>query len=170
MKALIGRKFNSLLVLECVGVHSPSRYKMYRCECECGKETIVRSSFLRNGHTKSCGCLQKKVGDGTLKHAHAKRNQISATYISWRAMIDRCSNPNRKQWMDYGGRGITVDPTWVGPNGFRNFLRDMGERPIGTTLDRERVNGNYEKGNCRWADWKTQGANKRSNDHLLKVA
>lgn len=167
---LVGQKFNSLRVLKCVGTHARSRYKMYRCECDCGKETIVRSTFLRNGHTKSCGCLKKAIGIGTLRHAHARQHSPSPTYISWRAMKDRCFNQNRKQWNDYGGRGITVDPLWVGPNGFENFLNDMGERPTGLTIERVNNNGNYTQANCVWADRKTQRYNQRRNDHLLKAA
>src|SRR5260370_10346272 len=33
----------------------------------------------------------------------------------------------------------------------------MGERPVGTTLDRIDSNSNYEPGNCRWATAKEQG-------------
>jgi hypothetical protein len=49
---------------------------------------------------------------------------------------------------------------------FTNFLADMGERPDGTTLDRIDVNGNYEPGNCRWADLKTQRRN-RTDNHVV---
>lgn len=47
---------------------------------------------------------------------------------------------------------------------FENFIADMGERPVGTTLDRfPDVNGNYELGNCRWATPIEQHRNTRAN-------
>jgi hypothetical protein len=73
-------------------------------------------------------------------------------------MLARCMNPSQRDWKDYGGRGITIDPRW---RTFENFLAYMGERPAGTTLDRIDVNGNYEPGNCRWATPKEQRANQR---------
>lgn len=92
------------------------------------------------------------------KHGHAASN--SATYISWRAMIERCFNPAKDNYKWYGGRGITVCERW---EKFENFLEDMGERPSNMTLDREDPFGNYEKNNCRWATNAQQGANKRKN-------
>jgi hypothetical protein len=73
-------------------------------------------------------------------------------------MIQRCENRGHKSYSDYGGRGVTVDPSW---HTFKNFIADMGERPEGTTLDRIDVNGNYCKENCRWVDRSMQERNKR---------
>jgi hypothetical protein len=77
-------------------------------------------------------------------------------------MRSRCRNPKDTSYKDYGGRGITVCKRWQGPQGFQNFLADLGERPRNKTLDRKDVNGNYEPGNCRWATSKEQGNNTRT--------
>lgn len=82
------------------------------------------------------------------------------TYRSWSHMLARCTNPHNHAYGRYGGRGITVYPTWW--ESFENFLRDMGERPAGKTLDRyPDNNGNYEPGNCRWATPAEQVATRR---------
>lgn len=72
----------------------------------------------------------------------------SKTYRSWESMKHRCKNPKYGDFHRYGGRGITYCKEW---ESFENFLRDMGERPSGKTLDRINGDGNYEPANCRWA-------------------
>jgi len=76
-------------------------------------------------------------------------------------MRTRCTNPKFAEWNCYGGAGITVCKAWLGPNGFRAFLADMGQRPEGTTLDRRNAFGNYEPSNCVWSDAETQARNQR---------
>lgn len=78
-------------------------------------------------------------------------------------MKDRCTNPRVASSPDYGGRGITICPRWLGPDGFQNFANDMGLRPRGKTLDRINPNGNYEPASVRWATSKVQANNKRSH-------
>lgn len=56
---ITGQKFNSLEVLERIPQTSPVQWK---CRCDCGKIVNVRGSYLRNGHTKSCGCERIKAG------------------------------------------------------------------------------------------------------------
>ena len=83
------------------------------------------------------------------------------TYNSWAMMHRRCRDtPSNPDFADYGGRGITVCDRW---SVFENFLADMGERPVGTTLDREDTDGNYEPGNCRWATAEVQQRDRRNN-------
>ncbi len=85
------------------------------------------------------------------------------TYIVWRSMKDRCLNPNSANFHRYGGRGIKVCVRWMT---FANFLADMGERPKGTTLDREDNDRDYEPGNCRWVTRKTNSRNRSDNRKL----
>ena len=57
-KDLTGQKFNRLTVLYRNG--SSGGKARWRCKCDCGNEKDVIGQYLRNGHTKSCGCLQKE--------------------------------------------------------------------------------------------------------------
>lgn len=70
------------------------------------------------------------------------------TYGIWQAFRDRCTNPNRKDYKYYGGKGVTYDLSW---DDFETFLKDMGEAPAGLTLDRIDSAKGYSKDNCRWA-------------------
>lgn len=96
-----------------------------------------------------------------LRHGHATAR--SRTYQVWLSMRRRCTDPKARGFKDYGARGITVCERW---NDFANFLADMGEAPIGKTLDREKNHVGYEPGNCVWSTPAIQNRNKRSNINL----
>ena len=83
-------------------------------------------------------------------------------YKSWQSMKQRCLNPNNKRYAAYGGRGITICERWLE---FANFYAEMGDRPVGLTLERKDNSRGYEPGNCVWATYKEQANNRRNNRH-----
>jgi hypothetical protein len=93
-----------------------------------------------------------------------KARSGSREYFAWRSMRNRCTSTKNASWHNYGGRGIKVCERWA--HDFDAFLDDMGPCPEGYSLDRINVNGHYEPENCRWASWKTQSNNKRTNVNI----
>lgn len=77
--------------------------------------------------------------------------------------MERCSNPNHRDFRLYGGRGIKVCDRW---QSFACFLEDMGERPPGKTIERVDSDKDYELDNCIWADHTSQ-ANNTNRNHFL---
>ena len=85
-------------------------------------------------------------------------------YYAWERILQRCENPKRSGYKNYGGRGISVCEKW---HKFENFFSDMGHPPTPThSIDRINNNGNYEPNNCRWATAKEQNNNSRSNNFV----
>lgn len=98
-----------------------------------------------------------------ITHGHTTKATTSPTYKSWHMMKQRCTNKNYSQFSDYGGRGIAVCTNWLD---FEHFLKDMGIRPDGTSLERKDNQKGYNKENCIWADKQTQQRNMRRNRNL----
>lgn len=164
IKNIAGRRFGRLTVLRPT-TKRQDRKVVWLCLCDCGKEVEVSGKDMRQGNTRSCGCLHRDLRPEVMRkamrtHGCAVHGQETRAWRSWHAAKMRCFNPNDPAYARYGGRGITMCARWR--DSFENFLADMGERPEDRTLDRFPDNdGNYEPGNCRWATRKQQTANRR---------
>lgn len=85
---------------------------------------------------------------GLTKHPMFKR---------WSRMHQRCNDKNDPAYARYGGRGITVCERW---KNFPDFLEDMGECPLGHTLERLNNDLGYTPENCVWATRAAQARNR----------
>lgn len=89
------------------------------------------------------------------------------TEASWNNMLDRCYRATDPYFHRYGGRGIKVCERWRGPDGFQNFVEDIGRRPSRRhSIDRRDNDGDYTPDNCRWATPREQARNRSSNRRL----
>lgn len=135
---------------------------LWNCRCICGNSIVVRLCSLTSGSTKSCGCLNKEsrilANTGNTK---AKTHGLSKHYLyqTWSTMKQRCTNINHAKYYLYGARGIRVCDSWI--HSFEQFLKDMGDRPKGFTLNRIDNNGDYCPENCEWQSYSIQNSNRR---------
>lgn len=160
---LTGSRFDRLLVIKRTD-DDKNKNRRWLCLCDCGKEKIIHGISLSHGRTRSCGCLQKEIaGKVNTKHGHSGNK--SRVYNVWKAMKQRCCNPNNKEYHNYGGRGIKVCMRWQ--RSFSNFLVDMNNPPTIThQIDRIDNNKGYFNDNCRWITPREQQNNRRNN-HLI---
>ena len=154
---MVGKRFDRLVVESAAGVDRHG-HAMWNCICDCGKRTknIVGIS-LSSGNTQSCGCIRRESW-----HARKRNPDHPKEYNAWKAMHQRCNNPNNPSYRDYGARGIRVSKRWSGPKGFAHFLADVGLAPSPShSLDRINPNKNYTASNVRWASVIVQARNRR---------
>lgn len=162
----IGKTFGYLTVIEA----PETKTGKFLCLCKCGNYSTPTYYGLKNGGSKSCGCISRyKTVARSTKHGAAKRNRHTSEYRVWRSMKARCNDLSCER---YGARGIRVCDRWIHGDGtmtgFECFAHDLGPRPNGLTIERLDVNGHYSPENCVWATPKAQANNRRTN-HIITV-
>lgn len=167
MKTIIlkeGERFGRLTIIREV---EPKKYgkrgniRQFLCKCDCGNETIVGMNNLRNGVTRSCGCLRRELNRGFIEDCLDKPLQ-SRLHNIWLAMRNRCNNKKGKDYRNYTLKGITVCDEWKDFNVFFNWAINNGYAP-NLSLDRIDNDKGYSPQNCRWATQKEQMNNVRYN-------
>ena len=169
VRDLTGQRFGMLVAKEIVG-QDKHKNVIWLCECDCGRTHEVVSRALVNGHTTSCGCYSHSK----FRHKRLERHGCSKErlYQVWVGMLNRCYDPNRREYPHYGGRGIQVCKEWRESYlSFREWAYSNGFDPElpgkECSLDRIDIDGNYEPSNCQWITMKEQADNKKQTRWLV---
>lgn len=151
---IIGDKYHRLTVLSENGRDRQGRI-MYDCQCTCGNMVNVLGASLRDGNTKSCGCLQ-------LESATKHGMHGTTVYRKWRGILNRCLNPKHENYHLYCDVGISQKFI----ESFSSFYEEIGDPPTDEkvwTVDRIDPNLGYIEGNLRWATTHQQARNRRKS-------
>lgn len=169
---LTGQRFGRLVILKRIGV-STSGKPLWLCKCDCGNESEVNSNSLKNGYTKSCGCLRKETTATTSKKytsthglSREKSGRKTRLFRIWRGIKYRCLVPTSKDYPNYGAKGITICDEWKDDfKAFHDWAMNNGYKS-NLTIDRKENTGNYEPSNCRWVTTKQQNRNQSQTIYL----
>lgn len=164
MLDITGQRFGMLVAVS-PHTHRTSSGKhvlQWDCVCDCGNAARVNSQALRLGRQKSCGCYRNAIVAAGLHTTHGRAR--TKEHMAWCGAKGRCFNPKNRRFAIYGGRGITMSEEWR--NDFTAFLRDMGDAPEGSSLDRIDNDGDYRAGNCRWVTQRAQCLNNGRNQRV----
>lgn len=182
---IANQKFNRLTVLRVDGVH---RKKVkWLCLCDCGKETIVDSYRIRNGLTKSCGCLNSELSrergqesvvaaqQARVTHGYSRKGNIHPLWNVWYAMKQRCYRKESDAYRFYGARSIQVCSEWMDSGTFIEWSLSNGWES-GLQIDRINNDEDYSPSNCRFVTPKENSRNRRNNrlisyqDRMMTIA
>lgn len=122
---LIGQQFGRLLVVG-RGENTKSGNAQWWCKCDCGNSELklVVATRLKNGETRSCGCLQREIASET--HSKPNKYDWSRDYgVGFTSQPD--SYGRYEFYFDKEDFDKIKDYTWSFSN---DYLRDTKDRSI----------------------------------------
>lgn len=159
---MVGKKFGRLTVTERAGSNHKGN-ATWRCICDCGNECVVCGVYLRNGTTKSCGCLWYDA----IRDANSTYGEYNTRLRHiWQGIKNRCYNENELVYRYYGGKGVKIQENWKDFLTFKSWAISNGYKD-NLTIDRINPDGDYCEENCRWVSMKEQ-CNNRTNNVLIE--
>lgn len=159
-----GTKYNHLTFLrEAEPYITPStkhKITMWVCQCDCENQTIIttRATAVRNGTTKSCGCLQRKKAKEILIKNHKKTQLVGQNFGNlevieetpnrlYNEIVWKCKCHYKKNNQTECGNIFFVNTSGVytKDNCGQHFVRSKGEEKIVQILEQNHIPYEREK-------------------------
>lgn len=97
IKDIRGDKFGRLTVVGLSHISTNKGKNAYwNCICDCGNVTAVSSGSLRQGTSKSCGCLAKEVSRAAIKKTHLQGNDLYFIRVKEYIKVGRADNSEKR--------------------------------------------------------------------------
>lgn len=110
---MVGKKFGRWTVIQFAGYQQykcGQKHKYWLCKCECGTERTVNENTLKNGNSKSCGCLRK---DDSIRFRKQNQYEFKESYV-----IGRYCNSDREFLIDTSDYSDISRYTWTDRSGY----------------------------------------------------
>ena len=155
-----GNRYGRLTVIK--EADRSNKRARWLCQCDCGNKVVVIGKNLRNGNTKSCGCLNRELFlKSSITHGLSKHS----LYSRWKSIKGRCYTESHTSYPYYGAIGIRVCPEWR--HSFPAFLSWCLRNgwQTGLEIDRKDNKGDYCPQNCHFVSHRDNVLNQR----LLRI-